>query len=1069
MTIVEPAEPTPELKQALRKEMEFLVLKYTQDRSSYETAGYPEAQVRTDFLNPFFAALGWDIENRKLLKPHLREVVVEKVTSEGRPDYSFRLEGHPKFIVEAKAPSESLDNVAHIMQVKAYAYSSENVTVAVLTNFARIKVYDASQRPDERHPELGLIFDLGFEAYVSELDQLWALSKLAVEKGSLPALLPTDPQSKQRRIPVDRAFLEDMIDWRTALAKDLYKRNHEISSRRLADVVQRILDRIVFIRMAEDRQILPQRGLFEIVQEWKTRGGRRPIQPLLNELFGKINDDLNGEVFKPHDCEREEYWFSPEILAGIIEGLYIPRSPYRFDLIGVEVLGRMYERYLGTTIRLTDQRVKIEEKHAALKSHGVYYTPPYVVKYIVKQTVARSIDGKTPGEIDGLAILDPACGSGSFLTSAFKELVDYHVKWYENHPNDAKRGTLFPNLIRDGDLSRVSIERKSELLRNCIFGVDVDPQAVEITMMSLYIGVLEGERTLPANKSLLPRLKDNIRVGDSLSPPEGGRIRQRTLDTDEPEASPYTDWHRYFPDIFEGDRPGFDVVLGNPPYVSFGLGRVGKLGEDQKDYYRESFPGSAEFKISIYALFVELAFRLLRKSGRMGYIIPDSFLTGLYFSKLRGFLLSNRLEELLLFDEDFWTEGSVGLPVILIGSRGSPGPHVRVAKVQAPNLNALTDARVDPATWSKNPAQRFRLLWTAEDAALCTALEVFGESASGVLDVHQGLNRTHRASEIADRPRGKSWKKCLADADCVRPFSIAFHDQFVDGDPSVIGGTRDELIVLEEPKLVFPRTGDDAYCAVDTVGYYPTNALIYATPKRGSPWDIHALATIVNSSTLRRYHQATTMKEGRVFPQIEVDAISHIPLPRIGPVQPGTDSQTSNAVASILGKDYSDETNLKALTRSLDESFGSGPRRTQVIHGVLAAVGVRLQAELDRSSKARGGFLRWIASDDGLNLTLSGLSGRKRLAEFDRQSGFGTDEGFESMIAVILDNEVELSGRKKAVLHERYRQACEQISASRMMAIGLRKLAEATVCTLYRLEPELVDYIESVSDRYPIT
>jgi adenine-specific DNA-methyltransferase len=495
-------------------------------------------------------------------------VVVERVTAEGRPDYTIRLDGRLKFIVEAKAPSESLDNRNHIMQVKSYAYSTEDVAIAVLTNFARIKVYDATQKPDEVHPELGLIFDISVEEYGSKIDLLWSLSKASVKAASLERLLPKDPQSKQRRIPVDRAFLEDMIEWRTELAKDLFKRNRTIHSRKLADVVQRVLDRIVFIRMAEDREILPQRGLFEIVQEWKARGGKKPIQPLLNELFRRINDDLNGEVFKPHDCEREEYWFGSEILASIIEGLYVPQSPYRFDKIGVEVLGRMYERYLGTTIRLTDHRVKVEDKHAALKSHGVYYTPPYVVKYIVKKTVGEAIEGRSPSEIDGIAIIDPACGSGSFLTVAFQEVVDYHQRWYESHPSDAKRGTLFPNLIRDGDLSRVSIERKSEILRNCLYGVDVDPQAVEITMMSLYIGVLEGERTLPSNKSLLPRMKDNIRVGDSLSAPEGAGARQRKLDFDEPDPSPYVDWRAYFPEIFAGDRPGFDVVLGNPPYVT---------------------------------------------------------------------------------------------------------------------------------------------------------------------------------------------------------------------------------------------------------------------------------------------------------------------------------------------------------------------------------------------------------------------------------------------------------------------------------------------------------------------
>src|SRR5580658_7971632 len=200
-------------KGSFKIELESLLRKFAQDQLTYEAPGYPEAQARLDFLNPFFLALGWDIENRKFLKPHLREVVVERVTSEGRPDYAFRIGDKTKFIVEAKAPSESLDNVSHIMQVKSYAYSSQ-VSIAVLTNFARLKVYDATQRPDERHPELGLIFEVNLDSYVREVDKLWSLSKTEVDGGALSKLLPKDPESKLRRIPVDAAFLEDMTEWR---------------------------------------------------------------------------------------------------------------------------------------------------------------------------------------------------------------------------------------------------------------------------------------------------------------------------------------------------------------------------------------------------------------------------------------------------------------------------------------------------------------------------------------------------------------------------------------------------------------------------------------------------------------------------------------------------------------------------------------------------------------------------------------------------------------------------------------------------------------------------------------
>lgn len=854
-----------------------------------------------------------------------------------------------------------------------------------------------------------------------------------------------------------------MTTWRTALAKDLFKRNKDITARHLADVVQRVLDRVVFLRMAEDRAILPPRGLFEIVQEWRARGVHRPLMPHLNRLFTKVNDDLNGEVFKPHDCEREDYWFDAELLAKIIEGLYVPKSPYRFDAIGVELLGSMYERYLGKTIRLTEHQVRVEDKLAALKEHGVYYTPDYVVKHIVGQTIGKSIAGKSPAEILEIAVLDPACGSGSFLVAAFQALIDYHVGWYETHPEDAKRGTLFPNLIREGDLSRLSIERKGEILRNCVYGVDVDPQAVEITMMSLYIKTLEGERTLPENKSLLPSLRENVRLGDSLSPPCAKRVRQATLD-DEDEASPYVDWRGYFRDVFSGERPGFDVVIGNPPYVSFGLGRVGKLPEDLKEYYKESFPGSAEFKISIYALFLELAFRLCRPGGRVGYIVPDSFLTGLYFSKLRGFLLAQQIDELLLFEEDFWPSGSVGLPVIIDGAAQASSGPTRIARVRSPSMEPIAERMVRSSDWARNPASRFRLILRQEDSNLCDRVDGAGATMREVLEVHQGLNRTHRAADLADRAKGKSWKKCVADADCVRPFTVTFHDQWLDARPAAIGGTEAELATFEGPKLLFPRTGDDAYCAVDEVGYYPTNALIFGTPLPASPWDLHALAALLNSTVLRRFHQATTMKEGRVFPQIEVDAIEGIPLPKLPKVLPTNPRALS--LEQLVKEIRHDRTDPGEGLAALERLVGSGPERLSQLHDLLGQIGRVSKVESESALAATAEFVAWLGSSAGLSVRVEDLSGRRKIFDFARHPQVGSEAAFSEIETVLDANGFPISGRKRTLVREKYDRAAQRIRTATESLNHLRRLCDTVACLMYGLDESLAAYIEGIAPRY---
>jgi len=477
--------------ETFREKLQTLIAKFEKDKTHYLSKGYLEAQVRIDFINPFFKALGWDIENKAHKPPHERDVIVElSPETTGRPDYNFRINGSTKFFIEANAPPVALDDINHILQAKSYAWSTKEVYFVILTDFEELKLFDASLKPNPRFPNEGLVFDFKYTDYIDNIERLWELSRERVEQGSLELLLPKDTKSKRLRIPPDKSFLEDLTEWRTELAKDIHKRNPEFDVRLLNDVVQRLLDRIVFIRIAEDRKIRPDRELWEIVAQWKEEGRRKLIMSHLRDLFKEVNDDLNGDIFKPHACETADV--DSSFLAEIIESLYFPQSRYRFDAIGVELLGSIYERYLGSTIRATPQRVKVEEKPEVRKAGGVYYTPKYIVDYIVKNTVGKIIEGKTPRQIEKIKILDPACGSGSFLLGAYQYLIDYHLKYYREHPKEAQTLHLFPYWkIAPEELS-LPIHEKAKILRNNIFGVDIDPQAVEITMMSLYLKALKA-------------------------------------------------------------------------------------------------------------------------------------------------------------------------------------------------------------------------------------------------------------------------------------------------------------------------------------------------------------------------------------------------------------------------------------------------------------------------------------------------------------------------------------------------------------------------------------------------
>lgn len=622
--------------ETFKSRLQQLVANFDSDRAHYLSKGYLEAQARTDFITPFFEALGWDVSNKQGLRHDVREVIVEKGESDttGRPDYSFRTEGKGKFFVEAKAPSETLSAIKHVLQAKTYAWNTSQVFFVVLTDFAEFRFYDASIRPDDRNPDEGLLLRLDYHDYLQNAQKLWEFSRDRVSSGSLDALLSRDLRTKRLRIPVDQAFLDEMTGWREDLAKDIYKNNPDLRVRQLNEVVQRLLDRIVFIRIAEDRRIIEKRQLADAVDEWKARRGKFHISEWLSGLFQRINEDFNGEIFKPHLADDVKV--DSEVLAHIIERLYPPKSPYRFDVIGVELLGSIYERYLGNTIRLTAKQVRVEEKPELRKAGGIYYTPKYVVDYIVRNTVAMLIQGKTPKQIERLCILDPACGSGSFLIGAFQCLIDYHTDWYLDHPEPERRHGRQPlEFMRDVQTDadgthHLSVYRKVKILTNNLFGVDIDPQATEITMMSLYLKALEGERQqLPSKQSLLPPLKDNIICGNSLIGPEFNRNRQRSLiDEDEDARINVFDWQAQFGDILKAG--GFDAVIGNPPY---------RRELNYKNLMDEiaSTPFGLKYRsprMDLWYYFVHRGLEVLRPSGVLSFIVNAYWVSGTGAEKL---------------------------------------------------------------------------------------------------------------------------------------------------------------------------------------------------------------------------------------------------------------------------------------------------------------------------------------------------------------------------------------------------------------------------------------------------
>ena len=557
-------------------------------------------------------------------------------------------------------------------------------------------------------------------------------SPAGIQKGSFDKYVATNGE-KHGTAGVDEKFLEDIENWRLLLARNIALRNLGLSQEEVNTAVQLIIDRIIFLRICEDRGI-------EHYETLHALSHNEGVYARVCDLFRLADDKYNSGLFHfAEEAGRDEIpdtltpslVIDDSVLKAIINRLYYP-SPYEFSVIPAEILGQVYEQFLGKVIRLSaSHRADVEDKPEVRKAGGVYYTPAYIVDYIVKKTVGELVKGKTPREVAKLTIVDPACGSGSFLLGAYQFLLDRHRDWYIEHlvpvlkdrtaaapevqallPDPIasgkakkegayelpiyKAGTSDPSKMRS-DWRLTTAERKRILLNN-IYGVDIDPQAVEVTKLSLLLKVLEEESEENVSKQLklfaeraLPSLHHNIRCGNSLVAPDYFDLRQaHPFNMEERKRINAFDWQAEFPLVMKAG--GFDAVIGNPPYV-----RQESL-KDQKEYYQSRYAvyqGTAD----LYAYFIEKGISLLRPGGIFSYIVANKWMRANYGKPLRKFLLTKQIEEIVDFGDLPVFKSATTYPCIIRVSNNKPAKEFCVSKVETldfPDLAGYVQAHRHP-------------------------------------------------------------------------------------------------------------------------------------------------------------------------------------------------------------------------------------------------------------------------------------------------------------------------------------------------------------------------------------
>jgi hypothetical protein len=922
------------------QDIERLVERFSRQRDAYRSGDYNEARLRREFLDPFFGVLGWDMDNRRGYAEAYKDVIHEDSIKVGSgtkaPDYCFRIATTRKFFVEAKKPAVNIkDDVSPAYQLRRYAWTAK-LPVSVLTDFEEFAVYDCRIRPhaDDRASVARTLY-LTYEDYLDKWDTLEAIfSRDAILKGSFDAYAEKG-KSARGTTEVDDAFLEEIERWRELLAVNIAIRNPSLAQRDINFAVQRTIDRIVFLRICEDR------GVEDYGRLQKMTDGP-DIYRRLVERFHRADERYNSGLFhfrgekdraEAHDELTPFLKIDDKPLREILSSLYYPTSPYEFSVLPSDILGHVYERFLGKVIRLTPaHHAKIEEKPEVRKSGGVYYTPSYVVDYIVQNTLGKLLEGKTPNDAAKVRVLDPACGSGSFLLGAYQHLLDWHAGWYVNNNPEQWASKKQPPIFqgKGGDW-RLTSSKKKEILLNSIFGVDVDAQAIEVSKLSLVLKVLEGETEETVNASLklfhdrvLPDLGKNIRHGNSLIGSEfytSGQMRLPNVDED---AIPVFDWHKAFPDAFAVG--GFDVVIGNPPYLSYGGRQSVEIPPEVRDYYSRTYE-SAGWPTA-HSLFLERSIKHLSRRY-VSFIVPDQVghLGG--YGSLRA--IASR--ETGIVEVRYWGEhvfrGVVTPALTMVLDKSGHGIETTIFS---------KDASLQRGTLEGDQAWNF-----SPSAGLIQRMQVNSFSL-GKLVGDCGIRTTAAKEQVVPLAEAKGKFVPALEGKVVNRYSC---------NPPEIAvrlNTKKDVFIAKEERYQRARFLIRQTASYPIVGphehvpHFRNSLLALYEPEDGL--DIRYVVALLNSKLLRFIYTETIREaQQRTFPQVKVGALQSLPIHSID-LSCKSDKRAHDQIVELVDKALETQRRLGAernpirretLQRNFELLDGEIERAVYALYGATAA------------------------------------------------------------------------------------------------------------------------------------
>ena len=727
-----------------------------------------------------------------------------------------------------------------------YAWT-KSVTWALLSDFEGLRVFNAEWK--ESNPFSAQFFELNLETYLTEFDRLWWLSKTETASRRLDAEAEKVGK-KVKRQAVSQILFTDLKSWRTNLFKNYKAFNPVYSAAQIDEAVLRLLNRLIFIRTAEDREVEDNR-LRTLVRVLKDKKQIAHLDRELAALFREMDGIYNSELFARHFSE--ELQIPPTDLEELIEGLYEKNfTRYNFNALDADVLGTAYEQYLGHVVAEGAEETHVEEKRAKRKSQGIYYTPTFVTKYIVQQTVGRYLEENGYNPSHPPRVLDMACGSGSFLIEAF-DVVDKFVMNMRHQVGSSIVGATGQSPLLDR-------ARQLEVLQNCIFGVDKDKQAVEVARLNLLLRGLHSREKLP--------MLENIKLGNSLI---SGTLEelQESFGENWKSQIPFG-WEKEFALILE--KGGFDVIIGNPPY---GMLQPHNIDQDILKFLNLHYE-VASFKIDLFHLFIERCISVLKENGYLGLIVPNTFITNVYTQKLRDLITSRcKIVELLVSSERMFPEAEVNNAIIILQK------EKHTEKRESNEIKIILDADFDYLLGETSKARiqsleqsdivflgsgSWNIKLSNETVKLMKKFQVISERLGSIAKINRGLISGDRDKYFSRTKKGEKWQSIITGTDIARYFINPAQEYVLFEKPKGAGGTWDAKVHLAE-KIVIRQIGYYPIASYDTHPYCVTGNVF--TVRSLGNYKLEYLLAILNSKFTQWLWQLLFGDFKAIFPELK--------------------------------------------------------------------------------------------------------------------------------------------------------------------------------------------------------